>query len=508
MLRNETGEGKIFCMDYSALSLDRVNGSSLYLQLAEALASAVAGGELPLGERLPSERKLATVLGVSRTTVVAAYRELEARGLVRGHVGRGTFVVGGTGANDEGAPFAWRGKLASGTRRSIGPGLRALVEEVPPGTISFGPGVPALDRFPIDAFRRLNDRVLRRGAGASLGLLPTEGHPALREAIAARCGAKLEEVLAVSGSQQGLDLVCRCLVDPGDAVVMDRPGYLGAVQTFLSAGANVVGWDFERADPDELEDILLRHRPKLIYTNPTFQNPTGLTLPLSKRQEIVRLARRHRVPVVEDEPYRELRFAGSPAPPPTLRDLDEGGLVIHLGTFSKTLAAGLRLGWVLAPEPVVEQLALVKAHSDVFGSSLSQLVLVEMLTTDLFDAHLASVREEHEKRHWALLRSLERHLQPGMLSWRPAEGGLYLWCRLPAAGWGSSRLRHEAARVGISFVEGRLFYADGGGEHRIRLCYSGTPPTDIERGVTRLAGLFGDGYGGRSRRVSASRPLV
>lgn len=495
-------------MDYTSVVLDRADGPSLYLQLAEALASAVAGGALAVGERLPSERELAGVLGVSRTTVVAAYRELEARGLARGHVGRGTFVVGGAGADDGGAPFAWRGKLAKGAGRLSDPALRALVGETRPDTVSFAAGVPALDRFPVDAFRRLTDRVLRRGAQASLGLLPTEGHPALREALGARSGAGREEVLVVSGAQQGLDLVTRCLVDPGDWVVMDRPGYLGAVQTFLSAGANVVGWDFERADTGELGDLLLRHRPKLIYTNPTFQNPTGLTLPLAKRREVLRLARRHRVPVVEDEPYRDLRFAGSPPPPPTLRELDEGGLVVHLGTFSKTLAAGLRLGWVLAPEAVVEQLALVKARSDLFGNAPTQLVAAEALATDLFDAHMASLREEHERRHQALVHSLERRLLPGALSWRAAEGGLYLWCRLSEPGLDSSRLQEEAALAGVSFVAGRPFYADGGGERRIRLCYAGLPPADIERGVGRLAGLLGEERGEAGHRASASRPLV
>lgn len=495
-------------MDYAGVALDRADGPSLYLQLAEALASAVAGGELDVGERLPSERELSGVLGVSRTTVVAAYRELEARGLARGHVGRGTFVVGGAGADDEGAPFAWRGKLASGAGRLSDPALRALVEETRPDTVSFAAGMPALDRFPVDAFRRLTDRVLRRGAEASLGLLPTEGHPGLREAIGARSGAGPEEVLVVSGAQQGLDLVARCLVDPGDSVVMDRPGYLGAVQTFLSAGAKVVGWDFGRADPEELGDLLLRHRPKLIYTNPTFQNPTGRTLSLTKRREVLRLARRHRVPVVEDEPYRDLRFAGSPPPPPTLRELDEGGLVVHLGTFSKTLAAGLRLGWVLAPEAIVEQLALVKARSDLFGNAVSQLVATEVLATDLFDAHVAPLREEHERRHRALVRSLERRLVPGTLSWRGAEGGLYLWCRLLAPGLDSSRLQEEAALAGVSFVAGRPFYADGGGEHHIRLCYASLPPADIERGIVRLAGLLGEANDEAAPRASASRPLI
>ena len=495
-------------MDYAGVALDRADGPSLYLQLAQALASAVAGGELDVGERLPSERELAGVLGVSRTTVVAAYRELEARGLARGHVGRGTFVVGGAEADDEGAPFAWRGKLASGAGRLSDPALRALVGETRPDTVSFAAGMPALDRFPMDAFRRLTDRVLRRGAEASLGLLPTEGHPALREAIGARSGAGPEEVLVVSGAQQGLDLVARCLVDPGDSVVMDRPGYLGAVQTFLSAGAKVVGWDFERADPEELGDLLLRHRPKLIYTNPTFQNPTGRTLSLAARREVLRQARRHRVPVVEDEPYRDLRFAGSSPPPPTLRELDEGGLVVHLGTFSKTLAAGLRLGWILAPEAIVEQLALVKARSDLFGNAVSQLVATEVLATDLFDAHIASLRGEHERRHRALVRSLERRLVAGTLSWRGAEGGLYLWCRLLAPGLDSSRLQGKAALAGVSFVSGRPFYADGGGEHHIRLCYAGLPPADIERGIGRLAGLLGEANDEAAPRASASRPLV
>ena len=155
----------------------------------------------------------------------------------------------------------------------------------------------------------------------------------------------------MAGAQQGLDLVARRL--------LDRPGYLGAVQTFRSAGANLVGWDVERADPDELEDLILRYHPKLFYTGPTFQNPTGRTLPLDVRRELLRVAARYRLPVVEDDPYGELSF--DRPPPPSLFALDDRGLVIYLGTASKTLGAGLRLGWLVAPPPIVEQLALVKA---------------------------------------------------------------------------------------------------------------------------------------------------
>ena len=492
--------------DVTAL-LDRSNPGILYLQLADRLAAAIAGGEIALGERLPSERDLARTLGVSRTTVVTAFRELEARGIVRGQVGRGTFVVGGDRSIDDGAPFAWQGRLSFGARRFLDPSLSTLIAAGPPGSVSFGPGRSALDLFPNEEFRRVTDGVLRRGAQAALGLVPTTGHPALRSAIADRHGAGSRQVLVISGAQQGIDLIARCLLDPGDAIVMDRPGYLGAVHTFLAAGATVIGWDIERADLAELDDLLLRHAPKLIYTSPTYQNPTGTTLPIAKRQELLRLARRHRIPVVEDDPYRELAFASAPAPPPTLWELDEGGLVIHLGTFSKVLAAGLRLGWILAPATIVEQLAIVKSRTDTCGNSLSQLTVREVLTSGLFDRHLSTLREEHPRRYRAMTLALERLLPPGSLTWRPVDGGLYIWGRLNGSGLDASSLQAAAARAGVQIVAGSPFYAGGGGERGVRLCFAGATPADIATGVDRLAGVLRDAIAHPAPMVEA-RPLV
>ncbi len=499
--------GTLVGMSNMTVLLDRSTRSSLYLQIADSLAASIAGGELPLGERLPSERDLARTLGVSRTTVVTAFRELESRGLVRGQVGRGTFVVGGDDATDDGAPFAWRGRLSFGARRFLDPALTTLIAECPPGSVSLGPGRPALDRFPTEEFRRVTDGVLRRGAEVALGLVPTTGHPALRAAIAARHGTDPRQVLVISGAQQGIDVIARCLLDPGDTVVMDRPGYLGAVHTFLAAGATVVGWDIERADLAELENLLLRHAPKLIYTNPTYQNPTGATLPVAKRRELLRLARRHRIPVIEDDPYRELSFAGSVPPPPTLWELDEGGLVIYLGTFSKVLAAGLRLGWILAPAAIVERLAIVKARTDVCGNSLSQLTVRELLTSGLFDRHLATLREEHRRRYRAMTQALDRLLPPGSVTWRPIEGGLYIWGRLNGPGLEAATLWDTAARTGVQIVAGSPFYADGGGERRIRLCFAGATPPDIEVGVDRLATVIQEALA-HPMLVQETRPLV
>jgi DNA-binding transcriptional MocR family regulator len=482
-------------MDDNDVTLDRTSTVPLFRQVEHALADAMASGEIGAGVRLPSERELAARLGVSRTTAMNAYRELEARGLVRGSVGRGTFVnAGGRAVGD--APFAWQGKVAVGAQRTLDPTLRGLVQENGPDVISFAPGSPALDHFPLAAVRQLTAEILDSDAETALGLGPTEGQPRLRMALARRTGVRPEQVLVVSGAQQGLDLLVRCLLDPGDAVIMDRPGYVGAIQTFRAAGVHVSGWDVTRADPDELESLIQRYRPKLLYTNPTFQNPTGRTLALDVRREILALAARYRLPVIEDETYRELSFG--PAPPPSLRELDEHGLVIQVGTFSKSLAVGLRLGWLVAPEAVIDQLTLVKQRCDLFGAGPFQLVAADMLTRGIFDTHLATLRAEHARRCAAMETALERHLPPGTLSWRPVQGGLYLWAQT-GCDVDSRLLAQRALAAGVAVVHGEAFYAESAGRHEFRLCFARNPPDVIASGIGRLARVLtaDDGLGVR-----------
>jgi DNA-binding transcriptional MocR family regulator len=464
------------------LLLDPAAEMPLYRQLGDALAAAMLDGTLAEGERLLSERDLAVSLGVSRTTVVTAYRELEARGLVRGHVGRGTFVCAADEPTD--APFAWRGRVAVSAQRGLDPAIRGILSASGAGGISFGAGTPAPELFPVEMFRRVADDALRRHPKVAFGIGPTEGQPSLRQAVARRLGARPEQVLVVSGAQQGLDLIARCLVDPGDTVLIDRPGYLGAIQTFRSAGANPIGWDAERADPDELEDLILRYRPKLLYTNPSFQNPTGRTMSLDVRTDLLRVAARYRLPIVEDDPYGELWFHRPP--PPSLFALDDRGLVIYLGTGSKTLGAGLRVGWLVAPTPIVEQLTLVKSRADLFTNGLTQLALAEIVGSRAYDAYLAGLRTEHAARHAAMNAALKRHLPAGTIGWRPVEGGLYVWCRLRGS-TDTVDLLQRAHALGVTFVPGEPFYGDGLGRHELRLCFSAATPTGIEEGVRRLA---------------------
>jgi DNA-binding transcriptional MocR family regulator len=448
----------------------------MYRQLVGLVEGGLSRGVLRQGTRLPPERDLARACRVSRTTVVTAYRELEAKGLVRGYVGRGTFVS--AAPEPDAAPFAWRGKVSTSALQMSDSTVRHLVRVAwDPKIVSFAAGQPALDRFPVAEFRAAVDRVLTREAAVAWHNGPTEGLMRCREAIAARFGGLGDQILVVSGAQQGLDLLARCLIDPGDTVIVDRPTYLGAMHSFRGAGAKLVGWDIRRADIDELEESLLRYRPKLVYLNPTFQNPTGHTMSLRLRREVLALAERYRVPIVEDETSRELHL-DEPAPT-SLFALDERrGLVIHLNTFSKTLAPGLRVGWIAAARPIVEQLALLKQRVDLHAQNLAQMVIAEFLESGTFDRHLLKLRDEHRRRRDAMVQALQRHTSAGQVRFATPTGGLYLWCQL--SGQASARAAVASAeRDGLALMTGEPFYPDGGGTQELRVCFTTQTPERI-----------------------------
>lgn len=455
----------------------------LYAHLVSLLESAIARGELPSGSRLPPERELASRLRISRTTVVSAYRELESKGLLRGYVGRGTFVC--ATPEPSGTPFAWRGKIASAALRSSDPIMRDVIRHSADARmLSLAAGEPAIDFFPTEAFAKAVDDVLKADTGAVWRHGPTEGQAALRAAIADRFRVPVDSVLVLAGAQQGMDLLARCLVDPGDAVILDRPGYLGAIQSFRAAGAKLIGWDVLRGDIDELEDLLVRYRPKLIYTNPSFQNPTGITMPIRTRRELLELAGRYRVPIVEDGTYRELYFREPP--PPGLHELDTHNLVIHLNSFSKVLAPGLRLGWLSAAPSIVEQIALIKGRLDPHPQNLGQLVLAQLLRDGSFDRHLVALRAEHARRCARMVSALQQYLPPGTLRMGRATGGLYLWCRL-SGGISARAVLDAAVRQGVAFVPGHPFYPDPAGESELRLCFSSILPSAVDEAIRTFA---------------------
>jgi DNA-binding transcriptional MocR family regulator len=444
----------------------------IYRGIAGVVERAVVQGTLAPSQGLPPERVLARALRVSRTTVVTAYRELESKGIVRGFVGRGTFIAARPDSTS--TPFAWRGKVSAAALQANDSIVRDLVRAAgDPQVVSFAAGQPALEVFPTAAFQRAVNTLMERQPLTIWRNGPTEGQWRFREAIAARFGGRPEHILVIAGAQQGLDLLVRCLVDPGDTVVIERPGYLGAVHSFRTAGARLVGWDIERADVDELEELLLRYRPKLMYLNPTHQNPTGATLPLRTRRAVLNLAERYRVPIVEDDTYRELSLAGTP--PPSLHVLDERQTaVIHLNTFSKMLAPGLRLGWIAAATPIVDQLSLIKQRVDLHPQNLAQLALSDMIENGVFDRHLEALRVEHRRRRDAMTRALRQHVDASRLRFDVPDGGLFLWCRL-GGGVQARAVQHHAHRHSMVFVPGDAFYADGAGAQELRLCFTSQP---------------------------------
>ncbi len=477
------------------ISIDRNSYTPVYLQIRNQIREMILTGALPAAFRLPPERKLAETLGVNRSTVVNAYRELEADGLIESHVGRGTSVqlrVLPEGSSERRTvnPIPWRQFLSGQTVRMQEPLLRDLMELVNrEDVISFAAGIPAPELYPVEALQEIQNQLLKDYGRIALQHSPTEGQYPLRETISQfmkyrGISAPPEEVMILSGSQQGLDLAARVFLDPGDVIVVEEPSFFSALQVFRAAGARVMGVPVDEGGMrlEVLEPLLMRTKPKLIYTLPTFQNPSGVTMGLERRVRLLELAYRYQVPVLEDDPYGELRYEGGAVPP--LKALDQYGYVIYLSTFSKILFPGLRVGWLAATRPVVRQFALAKQLVDLHSGSLSQQLLDRFARQGLLLSHLQTVRQDYLSRRNIMLEALEQNTPPGF-SWNRPEGGLYLWCRLPER-IASSRLMARAADRRVSFVPGEAFHQNGQGQNFIRLNYTFPPPGRIREGVARL----------------------
>lgn len=482
--------------DGLGIVLDRASGVPLYRQIESAMRSRIAAGALPINARLPPERVLAAALGVDRTTVVAAYRELAADGLIAGHVGRGTRVA----ARETGDG----GGTVSGAAGVDWPRLLALRDEEDPilGTvaalasradvISFAGGVPAPESYPADAFRAILAEAFDAGGPALLQYSPPEGLSSLRRVLAERMAMRgmpvpASNVIVCAGSQQGLYLIARALVEPDDVVVVEAPTYVGALQVFRSVGARIIAvpTDQHGMDVERLAEVIRRRSVKLIYTLPTFQNPTGATMPLARRERLLALARRHGIAVVEDDPYGEIRYEVERVPSLLELDHGKGSPVIYLSTFSKVLFPGFRLGWVAAPNPVIERLAWVKALVDLDTNPLVQWSVAEFVRRGMLDEHVQRLRELYPKRRDRMMAALERQLGDALPAREPG-GGFYVWGRL-ANGLRARDVLTEAESAGVAFVPGEVFHTDGGGRSGLRLAFSAVALDEIDEGVERLA---------------------
>ena len=480
----------------SLIQLERSSGVPLYRQIYEKLREAILSGELPEGVRLPTERALAAELGVNRTTVMNAYNELASEGLVEGHVGRGTLVrrnhFGYDGEHFD-SVASWLIGLPAGERELLGPDARLLSELAAmnehKGIISLAVATPAPDLLPAKMLSTIFADGLLSAGQSALGYCPVEGLNSLRRGIAAHMRQRgvaidAQHILILSGSTQGIGLTGRLLLNPGDEVVVEVPTYLGAIQAFRALGVRIIGvpTDSDGMRLDLLESILVRHRPRLIYTMPTFQNPTGVVMSPERRRRLLLLARRYQTPILEDDPYGEIYFEGNERQP--LKALDTNGQVLYLSTFSKTLAPGLRVAWLAAPEPMIERLSLHKQIFDLNTNAIGQWAVSEILRRGLMTDHLTTLRQRYQQKRDLMLEAIKRHWPKDVRVNAPG-GGFHLWCRLPGDMRARALLR-EAAHEQVAFVIGEPFHVDGGGQQHFRLSFAYPEAEHIEEGVRRI----------------------
>ena len=367
--------------------------------------------------------------------------------------------------------------------------ILALTER--PGVISFAGGLPDPGLFDAAGLREAFARALHDDvSGRTLQYSTTEGDPALRARIAELLTGRglptgPDEVIVTSGSQQALTLVATLLVEPGSVVLVEEPGYLAALQAFRLAGARLVpvACDADGLDPEALEAAVVRERPTLLYTVPTFQNPTGRTLPAARRRAVARIAAEHGLWILEDDPYGELRYSGEPAGP--IAALPEvADRVLALSTLSKIAAPGLRIGWVRAPESVRRQLVIAKQAADLHTSTVDQAASAIWLGETDLEAHVGRLCRVYGERRDALLGGLERALPPGS-AWNEPDGGMFVWARLPD-GADASALLPAAIERDVAFVPGAPFFAGPPDAATLRFSFTTHPPDEIAEGLRRL----------------------
>jgi 2-aminoadipate transaminase len=368
--------------------------------------------------------------------------------------------------------------------------LLALIDR--PGVISFAGGLPAPELFDLDGLRAAFDAVLSApDARRHLQYAPTEGNPALRAHVAARMTARglpteAADLLVTTGSQQGLTLITTALLDPGAVVAVEEPTYLAALQCFQLAGARIVTLPGD--DVAEWERVLVAEKPALIYLVPNFANPSGRTIPLERRAEVAALAARHGIWVVEDDPYGELRYRGEPVPALAAQP-GAGERVLHLGSFSKIAAPGLRLGWVRTPASLRAALTVGKQAADLHTSTIDQAAAAAWLAATDLDAHVGRLRDAYRERRDAMMSAMPATAPEGSV-WSDPEGGMFTWVRLPGP-VDSAALLPRALERDVAYVPGAPFFAGRADPATLRLSFTTHTPAEITEGMRRLADVLG-----------------
>jgi len=389
------------------------------------------------------------------------------------------------------APFAERLENMSGNViREI---LKLIAQ---PDMISFGGGMPSADAFPMEDVKKIMNDIINTSGTDLLQYSSSEGYGPLREYIAGWLAGKgikalPEEVLILSGSQQGIDLAAKSFINTGDRVIVENPTYLAALQIFKTYQAQftIADVDDEGINIESLKKALESdaERNKLLYLVPTFQNPTGLTMSAKRRQEVMELVSNYEITVIEDDPYGSLNYSGEKIP--ALKSFEKDGQTVYLGSFSKIISPGLRVGYAVAPKEILNKMIIGKQATDVHTSNLSQMIVYEFCRRGLLDQHIAKINAVYKEKRDLMLKCMEEYF-PANVEWTNPVGGLFIWAELPQ-GVSTVKLLEEAVKEKVAFIPGNSFFATGGGENTMRLNFSNASSEDIEKGIKKLGGVIG-----------------
>ncbi|CAM4000904.1 PLP-dependent aminotransferase family protein [Mesobacillus thioparans] len=463
-----------------------------YKQIIDYIKEQITNGTWPVGSRLPSQRALASQFGVNRSTIVTALEELAADGLIEGRTGMGTIVVNNTWTLMRSEPpLNWNEQVGRGTHQASMPTVQAINQaESNEDLIQLSKGELSRDLFPLEEMRVVITKV-----GKNLepfGYEEPKGNPQLREEIArylSRKGINISSssILVVSGALQALHLISIGLLDRGSTVFLENPSYVNSLSTFQSAGMKLQGIpiDQEGINPAKIEGI---HQTKnsVLYCHPTFHNPTGALMGEKRRQELLNLAERAQIPIIEDDVYGDL-WIDSPPPRP-IKSLDKHGNVLYLGSLSKSLNPGLRIGWIVGPEAVIDRLADLKMQTDYGTSSISQRAAAEWLSSGLYEEHISAVRKELKVRRNAALQALDQHLSR-YGEWQQPAGGFFVWVKMKQEISMADLYRKALAR-GVLINPGRI-YSNQKSPH-FRLSFANAQVEDIVKGIAVLESLIED----------------
>lgn len=475
-----------FCIE-----LSRGNGRPLFVQLHEQIVDQIAAGDLVPGTRLPPVRALARQLDINPMTVAKAYKDLAEAGFVESRAGAGTHVRSPNGTLTKRAP---NGGGQAAERPLLSERLYELSHA--PGVIAFTANFPVVDASSIEEFKSCMTAAMSGDLSSRLYYAPPTGQLGLRQRICdylaeQRILVTPDEVIVTSGAQQAIDLAVRSLVAPGAPVVIERPAYYGAINSLRAVHARILEVPLERdgMDIDRLEAYLVRHRPKLIYTNSTFQNPTGVTTSEEKRRAILALARKCGVPILEDDHCSELRLSGRPIP--AIRALAApDDPVYYVRSFGKVFLPGTRLGYMVVPTRARRPLLAMKAHTDLHTDVIMQDAMEHFLARGHHQVILEKMKTAYGLRQKNLIESLNRDMPEGTLIGQP-EGGLSLWLTLPE-GAEVSELYFRAVRRGVTFVAGEAFYASRADPRTLRVSFGVVSDAALDEGVDRLCSAIND----------------